>query len=360
MNLQHLVAREELLLPILLHLPLNVIWRLPGWNKLLNQRLMKEHLWKLKCQREFTIVIDKVPSYRLYYLICSTNCYGRLFSDYTRDDRFQRVRRVHIIPYTEKAIVWADDQLFLIAATEEEYQLGDDYEVLAKDVIFYDSHSHIYHVQNDPHTYQLQIKTEQTVQEDYQNEAQYEVTVTSKLLSEKKVIKYQSTGVDVLTLDDQGNLEIVQHYNDNNDEITDRLELDDVVDFAFVTNKWSALRVLTRSGQLQRYSLKSHQLVHEGTEDGKFLKLSENYSYRSGGTLLREGRQIKKRVKRELPYPVRMYGGGTVMIAIDGRGYRQEQPIQLSDELIYSRIIDVHLGQDWVIAQTLREKQYLI
>lgn len=81
--------------PVLFHLPLNLIWRLPGWNSTLNRVLSSELLWRLKCEQEFPILRGKKPpceSYRYYYLMCSRNVYGQLYREGERVEGLSRVR----------------------------------------------------------------------------------------------------------------------------------------------------------------------------------------------------------------------------------------------------------------------------
>lgn len=61
------INNETMMYAILHHLPLNILWRVPGWNK--------------KCERDIPLRHKRIDCFRLYYLTRSENCYGRLFSD---------------------------------------------------------------------------------------------------------------------------------------------------------------------------------------------------------------------------------------------------------------------------------------
>src|SRR5579864_389729 len=96
--------RENLWYQIVLQLPLNVIWRLPGWSRMLNRVLMRELLWRQKCEMECPVIHRVVPNYRLYYLMRSTNGYGRLYVNGALDPCFKRVWAVIAIYNTEKSV----------------------------------------------------------------------------------------------------------------------------------------------------------------------------------------------------------------------------------------------------------------
>lgn len=83
---------DNILCLLLTHLPLNLVWRFPGWNKRLNKLLMYEAIWREKCKREFILFPDDLAqllpeedrrefSYRIYYLVRSRNCCGRFYND---------------------------------------------------------------------------------------------------------------------------------------------------------------------------------------------------------------------------------------------------------------------------------------
>ena len=96
---------DNVLLSVFLHLPLQVFWRLPGLNHRLNRHLRSELFWRLKCEGEFHLLPETLPSYRYYYLLCSKNAYGRLYHEDRLDRRFKRVRAVYeMIPYPTPSI----------------------------------------------------------------------------------------------------------------------------------------------------------------------------------------------------------------------------------------------------------------
>ena len=66
---------------LLLHLPVNIIWRLIGLNRELNKVFLLEYFWKQRCEREFYLLHDTISSYRRYYLIRSDFIRGRLYND---------------------------------------------------------------------------------------------------------------------------------------------------------------------------------------------------------------------------------------------------------------------------------------
>lgn len=72
--------RIELLHQVLLHVPLNLVWRLVGLSRNLNKLLLLEQFWKEKCQEEFSLLHTKIASYRRYYLIRSERIVGNLYS----------------------------------------------------------------------------------------------------------------------------------------------------------------------------------------------------------------------------------------------------------------------------------------
>lgn len=72
--------RIELYHQILLHVPLNLFWRLIGLNRNLNKLLRSEHFWLEKCQTEFHLLHDRIGSYRRYYFLRSNNIVGTLYT----------------------------------------------------------------------------------------------------------------------------------------------------------------------------------------------------------------------------------------------------------------------------------------
>lgn len=74
-----LIMDDNVLINLVLHLPLNLIWRLAGLNKQLNKILMLEQLWLERCRKEFKLLHNKIPCYRIYFLIRSRSCYGKIY-----------------------------------------------------------------------------------------------------------------------------------------------------------------------------------------------------------------------------------------------------------------------------------------
>lgn len=66
---------------VLLHLPINIVWRLLGLNRVMNKVLLLEYFWKQRCEREFGLLHDKISSYRRYYLIHSQFIRGNLYEN---------------------------------------------------------------------------------------------------------------------------------------------------------------------------------------------------------------------------------------------------------------------------------------
>lgn len=64
---------------LFLHLPLNLVWRLVGLNHIVNKVLLSEHLWRVRCEREFPLLPNKINSYRLYWLMMTRRISGKLY-----------------------------------------------------------------------------------------------------------------------------------------------------------------------------------------------------------------------------------------------------------------------------------------
>lgn len=96
-------TNENCWFAVVRYLPVHVVWRLPGWNKLLNRVLSSELLWRTKSEDEFQLLHDKniITNYRYYYLRRSRNCYGKLFDGNTGEELgFTRVRWLrHLFHY---------------------------------------------------------------------------------------------------------------------------------------------------------------------------------------------------------------------------------------------------------------------
>lgn len=351
MNLQQLIAREELILPILLHLPLNVLWRLPGWNKLLNKWLMREHFWRLKVEREFILRLEKVPNYRLYYLMCSTNCYGRLYDDKKRMTQFNRVRGIYLFLSGQlHPIIWEGDTLY--ATFYGEYVPYVDGVTYFRDGIYHKNG-----------------KTYMFVPEGMDEEGDPEGIDTVEL-SEQLVLRYEDTGNNVLALFTDGTLEIKQHYDPNErTKVTNHFNLRGVIDVD--SDHDEIIRVLFSSGELVRYQLTKKDGMKEIGEsiadDSPYVKLEYFYSYRFDGFILNDSaystkkagiyKLLEKEVRSELPYPIRTYGP-KLSIGIDGRGFLPHQRNNLSSESSFKGIISVTRDERFTIASLFREKQY--
>lgn len=72
--------RIELFHQLLLHVPINIVWRLIGLNHRLNRLLLSERFWKEKCELEFSLLHTKIVSYRRYYFIRSNKIHGHLYN----------------------------------------------------------------------------------------------------------------------------------------------------------------------------------------------------------------------------------------------------------------------------------------
>lgn len=59
---------------------MNIFWRLIGLNRNLNKLLLLEHFWREKCDQEFSLLHDNVPSYRGYYFLRSERIIGTLYT----------------------------------------------------------------------------------------------------------------------------------------------------------------------------------------------------------------------------------------------------------------------------------------
>lgn len=95
---------------VLLHLPIQVLWRLIGRNHQLHQLMMDEFLWRRNCEQEFKVLHTKIPCYRIYWLKRTEKAYGRLFVNGVPNDQFKRVKRVyHCIDYF---VLTNDHQLY--------------------------------------------------------------------------------------------------------------------------------------------------------------------------------------------------------------------------------------------------------
>lgn len=71
---------DGVLFTLSLHLPLNLIRRLAGLNRTLNRVMLSEHLWRVRCEREFPVLRGERPpggaTYRYYFLMCSNSARG--------------------------------------------------------------------------------------------------------------------------------------------------------------------------------------------------------------------------------------------------------------------------------------------
>lgn len=319
MNVSSLLANEHLFAAVFLHLPLNVVWRLPGWNKLLNQRLMNEHLWKLKVERELRLRHDIIPNYRFYYLMHSTNGYGRLYHDGKLIEKMERVRAISLVAGT--IILWIGDKL---------YHNINSPMVLAHSVTYF--HREMYVTNGKSYLLQDSVVD----------------GITSKLLSVRPMIHYYDTGTERCYLFTDGTLEVEQFYDNNDGEkITNRIVMSEVIAFEL----HAGLRVLFRSGVRKFYHCMRNKLEElKQMEVPNMLKMDISFEYRFDGTVEPMVTERYRSVIIEPRHqPVRSYSRDEI-IRIDGKGFRPSKLYRF-DELNFDRIIDISQLRDvvWIV-----------
>lgn len=300
-------TRSELLYPILLRLPLNVIWRLPGLNKQFNKLLEKELLWKLKCEFEFPVLHTRIPNYRHYWLIRTTNYYGRLFDNNKEDHRYQRVRAMSEIgSYSDAHDIFLLNKDELIRYQEPEDEAES--ELVASGVNLLEGE--MYRDRNGNNhliKYHGRYGFEGTkpLQSGYGELVSYHNDGT----------KYQLTTKGVLHIDDE----------DGEREITD------VIDYNF---DGYLLLVLKTDGTVMIKDF------HSGGRDvlpGKYIKMIGTSLYRFDGKLITVHNVADgfttKMVNLTVPGTIRYYDG-TVIGTTDGTCYTNDKTV-LNPELVY-------------------------
>ena len=61
------------------HLSLNIVRRLVGLNCALTKFLFSEHLWRVVCEKQFALLHDTIPSYRVYWIVRTSKFSGKLY-----------------------------------------------------------------------------------------------------------------------------------------------------------------------------------------------------------------------------------------------------------------------------------------
>lgn len=105
---------DSILHLLLERLPLNIVWRLSGWNKRLNKLLLSEYLWRRKCEREFDVLHTRIDNYRIYYLIRSDNCYGKVYKRDYKDVLVQHYTQYKRVKYVQHDVLLNEDTLYTI------------------------------------------------------------------------------------------------------------------------------------------------------------------------------------------------------------------------------------------------------
>lgn len=79
---------------LLLRLPLQLVWRLIGFNHRLHWLMLDEFLWKRRCELEFPVLHENIPSYRKYWLKRTEKAYGRLWYNDVIVPEIERAQKV--------------------------------------------------------------------------------------------------------------------------------------------------------------------------------------------------------------------------------------------------------------------------
>lgn len=316
-------SNDHLFTAVLLHLPLNVVWRLPGWNHLLHKRLMNDHLWRLKVEMEFPLFLNKIPNYRLYYLMGSTNCYGNLYCNNQLDARFQRVRAVSIIGATK--IVWAGNNLYSFTNDEQPRVVATGVTHYRDDFVHINGKSYELHGSDGDYT---------------------PVEVDRELL-----VNYESEWAHSISLYRDGTL-LVKFYEEDYSPLGE-VKLFSVVSAHLQKYNHNRLIVLHRDGIVRVYfiSVRSITVVLEDEyKDQTMIDASSMYN-------CSEVTHVSDyHIKRTLVRPIRKIHYQTrVMIEIDGQGRLLDHPILWNERMNYRGVISCKkMANDyWVVASAL-------
>lgn len=124
--------RSELYHLILLHVPLNLVWRLIGLNRILNILLLKEQLWKEKCQRKWNDRLYRsITSYRRYFLLRTDHLHGDLHLRGKNESELIRISWYRFLdrPFPVSPmnyILYLTEGRVIVRTVDEKRQLGEE------------------------------------------------------------------------------------------------------------------------------------------------------------------------------------------------------------------------------------------
>lgn len=322
---------DHLLMVLLERLPLNIIWRLPGWNKRLNRTLMLEILWIARNKRKFSVLPKRIKNNRLYNLIRSEHCYGDLYVEEDSDIPVMR----HVKG------VWALEEKYVIYDGNSVYAAKEglkDIEELFTDIVYCNGSL----IRDKYGTNRILL---------FQNDEEY-----LELPYEERLIDYREYNGTVARLIDDGRLIVTLHDSEV-------FHVTDVISFVYVIALVGGdhLLVLFASGVLEVINVASKTRKNVG--GGGYIELGKNrvlYDGEGRASIILNGERGQPRFKvseieNVYRYPMRNIVFNAGSIGIDGRAFSASNKNILNPELVYKRVISIDWSQTWCIAAYKRK-----